>query len=88
MDSVNVKSGELYDMIHNAVEDALKKQNERSAATLLTREATAKRLGVDVSTLWRWDRAGYLRPVRIGRAVYYKLLDIEALERGEILNNQ
>lgn len=86
MDSINLKTGDLYNMIHEAVEDALKKQSPRSASTLLTREATAKRLGVDVSTLWRWDRSGYLKPVRIGRAVHYRLSDIEARERGEIIN--
>ena len=69
MNSINLETGDLYNMIHEDVEDALKKQSARSASTLLTREATAKRLGVDVSTLGRWDRSGYLKPVRIGRAV-------------------
>lgn len=86
MNSINLETGDLYNMIHEAVEDALKKQSARSASTLLTREATAKRLGVDVSTLWRWDRSGYLKPVRIGRAVRYRLSDIEARERGETIN--
>ena len=86
MNSINLETGDLYNMIHEAVEDALKKQSARSASTLLTREATAKRLGVDVSTLWRWDRAGYLKSVRIGRAVHYRLSDIEARERGETIN--
>ena len=86
MNSINLETGDLYNMIHEAVEDALKKQSARSASTLLTRESTAKRLGVDVSTLWRWDRAGYLKSVRIGRAVHYRLSDIEARERGETIN--
>lgn len=86
MDSINLKTGDLYNMIHEAVEDALMKQSARSASTLLTRDATAKRLGVDVSTLWRWDKSGYLKPVRIGRSVHYRLSDIEARERGEIIN--
>ena len=84
--SINLKTGDLYNMIHEAVEDALMKQSTRSASTLLTRDATAKRLGVDVSTLWRWDKSGYLKPVRIGRSVHYRLSDIEARERGEIIN--
>lgn len=86
INSINLETGDLYNMIQEAVEDALKKQSARSASTLLTREATAKRLGVDVSTLWRWDRSGYLKPVRIGRAVHYRLSDIEARERGETIN--
>lgn len=84
MESINVKPEDLYNMIHKAVQNALNKQNEKSSSALLTREATAKRLGVDLSTLWRWDKSGYLKAIRIGRTIYYKVSDIEARERGEI----
>lgn len=84
MQSINVKSEDLYCMIQEAVQAALRQMNEKSASNLIKREATAQRLGVDVSTLWRWEKSGYLKPVRIGRNIYYKISDIEARERGEI----
>ena len=41
-------------------------------------EATAKMLGVDKSTLWRWEKQGYLVPVRVGRKPRYKESDIKS----------
>ena len=84
MELINVKPEDLYSIIDKAIQTALNKQNEKSSSALLTREATAKRLGVDLSTLWRWDKSGYLKPIRIGRTIYYKVSDLEARERGEI----
>lgn len=77
---------QFEEMLQKAVETAMSKQKENTSNVLLKRESTAARLGVDLSTLWRWDRSGYLKPVRIGRSVYYRLSDIEARERGEIIN--
>ena len=84
MEMHEMTSMQFEEMLQKAVEAAISKQKESTSNVLLKREATAARLGVDLSTLWRWDRSGYLRPVRIGRSVYYKLSDIEARERGEV----
>lgn len=77
---------QFEEMLQKAVETAMSKQKENTSNVLLKRESTAARLGVNLSTLWRWDRSGYLKPVRIGRSVYYRLSDIDARERGEIIN--
>lgn len=77
---------QFEEMLQKAVETAMSKQKENTSNVLLKRESTAARLGVNLSTLWRWDRSGYLKPVRIGRFVYYRLSDIDARERGEIIN--
>lgn len=52
---------------------------------LVPKEDARKRLlgGVDPSTLWRWEKAGYLAPVRIGTKVYYKRGDIARLVDGK-----
>lgn len=84
MEMHQMTSMQFEEMLQKAVEAAISKQKESTSNVLLKREATAARLGVDLSTLWRWDRSGYLRPVRIGHSVYYKLSDIEARERGEV----
>lgn len=36
----------------------------------------AKRHKVDRSTLWRWRKAGILKPIRIGGKTYYKDSDL------------
>ena len=44
----------------------------------------AKRLNVDPSTLWRWERDGYLIPTRLGRKVLYNESDLIAIEEGRV----
>ena len=48
----------------------------------LTAKETAEKLGVDVSTLWRWDKAGYLKKIKIGNAIRYRESDVTKLMEG------
>lgn len=38
-------------------------------------------LNVSHTTLWKWQKSGYLTPVKIGKRVYYKRGDIERLTK-------
>lgn len=53
---------------------------------LVAKDEARTRLGRPApSTLWRWEKAGYLTPVRIGVKVFYRKSHIEALiKRNEI----
>ena len=77
-------NGELISMIRKVVEEALAQFLSEKKDVLLSRAATAKRLHVDPSTLWRWAQAGYLRPIHISSRVWYRQSDVERLERGEL----
>ena len=44
--------------------------------TYLTMQEAADRLGVVPSTLWRWDKVGYLRKIKVGNSVRYRQSDI------------
>lgn len=46
---------------------------------LLTKEETRRKLGVSVTTLWRWAQDGYLTPIKVGVQVRYRLSDINAI---------
>ena len=48
----------------------------------LTAQETAEKLGVDVSTLWRWDKSGYLKKIKVGRKVCYRINDVIKLMEG------
>jgi predicted DNA-binding transcriptional regulator AlpA len=50
---------------------------------LLTRKEVLKMLGIDASTLWRWDKTGYLVPINFGGQKRYKTSDIRALTEGK-----
>ena len=56
--------------------------------TLIRKEEARVRLlgGVDPSTLWRWEKRGYLTPVRIGVKVFYRKGDIDRLIDGKEIN--
>jgi predicted site-specific integrase-resolvase len=45
----------------------------------LTRADVGQVFGRSSMTLWRWERAGLLKPVRILGKPYYRAEDIEAL---------
>lgn len=45
----------------------------------LTAEEIAQMLGVDKSTLWRWDKCGYLPKVKVGSKVRYRESDVRNL---------
>lgn len=44
----------------------------------LTREEAADKLGVNLTTLWRWNKEGYLPCVKIGSKVKYPMSVIRA----------
>ena len=73
-------------LVENAVEKALAAYLAPSKQILVSRKVAAIRLNVDVSTLWRWDKSGYLPvTVRRGKFVYYSEEALRRLESGETL---
>lgn len=64
------------------MEDSLTKEKDSSClfpesdGALLTKKDVLTGFNVSHTTLWKWERNGYLVPVRIGRRVYYRREDI------------
>ena len=75
---------DLETAIRNVLSDFLAKQEEQKEEALVRRNEVNKRLHVDNSTLWRWDRDGYLKAIRIGRSVFYRESDVKRLEEGRV----
>ena len=67
----------------NMQEDNEAGMNATERKRFITRKETARLLHVNYTTLWRWNRDGYLRSRKIGgRHVMYKLSDVMALLNG------
>ena len=79
-----VPKEDLTEAIRSVVSELLAEREEQKKEALLTRKAVSERLNVDNSTLWRWDKANYLKPIRVGKAVYYKESDVIDIEEGRI----
>lgn len=59
-------------------------QREDKQEVYLTVEETTKRLKIGRSTLWRWNKEGYLVSAKVGSKVRYKLSDVERIQKGEV----
>lgn len=62
------------------------KFNKSIDEEFLTANQTADFLKVDKSSLWRFEKSGYLVPVRIGAKRMYRISDLEAILKGEKIN--
>jgi len=77
-----LSASDLERAIRNVISDFLAQQEVNNQDALVPRNLVNERLHVDNSTLWRWDKSGYLKAVRIGRSVYYRESDVKRLEGG------
>lgn len=75
---------DLETILSALVEKIITRYEAEKREPRLTIKQVAKRLGVDPSTLWRWERDGYLVPNRVGRKVLYNESDIAAIEEGRM----
>lgn len=78
-----VSINDLYEWSKGLIAEAkreLEKEviNEKTE-TYLTAKQTSEKLGVDLTTLWRWEKNRILIPVRAGRKRKYKISDINSM---------
>lgn len=73
---------DLEEAFRKIASELLSNQGEAKKEVRLTRAAVRERLNVDNSTLWRWDKIGYLKAIHIGRAVWYNESDVKNIEDG------
>lgn len=62
----------------------MSKMGEYGNERYLTLDETAAKLNVSKNTLWRWNKIGYLCPVKAGRNPLYPLSVIEQLLNNDI----
>ncbi len=80
MDKEEMTNEDWKEFIKKSINDALDARLLEKREVLIPRAKAAKLLEKDVSTLYRWERSGYLQPVaRRGRSVWYSSRDLEAL---------
>ena len=66
------------DLMQAARAETERQLDEQRNERYLSAKETAKLLGIDASTLWRWRNSGYIQPVTVGNQAKYKLSDINA----------
>lgn len=81
--NLTVKAGELVEVIDYCVNKTRKELEQQitdaNTETYPSPDQVAKILDVNKSTLWRWQKAGYLIPIEIGGKRRYKMSDIKKM---------
>lgn len=70
-------------LVETAISSLERAVSAKDSAVLLTREQVMQKLNVVPSTLWRWQKRGYLVPIRVGGENRYRSTDIDKILEGE-----
>ena len=83
---IAVPAGVLVDantrLLEKALADLERAVIEKRETIYLTSNQVLAKLNVDPSTLWRWQKRGYLVPVKVGGENRYRSTDIDKILEG------
>lgn len=77
MQTFAIEEGATLKFDHYSRRGLFPEQNE----DLIAKKDVVEGLGVSHTTLWKWEKSGYLVPVKVGKRVYYKRDDLEKLAK-------
>ena len=80
---VSITLGDLREFLASVVAEAEAARPVVEEEKYLTIKDVCGILGVTKGTLWRWDKSGYLKAIRIGRNPQYRMSDINHLREGK-----
>ncbi|MBR6978646.1 MAG: helix-turn-helix domain-containing protein [Prevotella sp.] len=78
-----INGEELRQFVREILDEAMEAaRNTKQPETYLDEDEVMQRLDVTHSTLWRWNKTGYLKTVKVGRKTFWKGSDITRLLEG------
>ena len=77
-----LNASDLETAVRNVVSELLVEKQEANADVKVSRTATAKRLHKTPMTLTRWEKAGKIHPIKVGRSIYYMESEVKLIEEG------
>ncbi len=84
--TVSISINDLREWQKEAIENTKRELEEvvlsDKAETYPTPKQVSQILQVDLTTLWRWNKKGYLVPMEIGGKRRYKMSEVKALLMG------
>ena len=66
-------------LVEKILQEIVPVATENAVEKLLTKQEVMEKFGVCHTTLWNWDKAKLLVPVKIGRKIHYRLGDVQQL---------
>jgi len=70
-------------LVERAIADLERAIADKRETVYLTGEQVMGKLNIVPSTLWRWNKRGYLVPVKVGGENRYKSTDIDRILGGD-----
>ena len=70
-------------LVERTVADLERAVAEKRETVYLTGEQVMAKFNIVPSTLWRWNKRGYLVPVKVGGENRYRSTDIDRILEGE-----
>ena len=80
--SVTLKLEDLREIFKEMVSSVKPKSTDQPPEEFLSRKEVLNILKIDSSTLWSWEKTGYIKSYPFGGRKRYKLVDVEAIRTG------
>ena len=80
--SVTVSLDDLKEIFKEVAGNLKPVKQEPSPEEFLSRKEVLSLLKIDSSTLWSWEKTGYIKSFPFGGRKRYKLADVEAIRTG------
>lgn len=81
--AITVRLADLVEANRGLIEETKRELAQSLEAskpeTYLTREKVMEMLEVSATTLWRWEKCGYLIPIAVGNKKKYRMSDIQKI---------
>lgn len=80
--SVTLKLEDLRKILEEALGSLKQESKDSVSEEFLSRKEVLSMLKIDSSTLWCWEKTGYIKSFPFGGRKRYKLIDVEAIRTG------
>lgn len=70
-------------LVERTIADLERVIAERRETVYMTKDQVLSKLNVAPATLWRWQKRGYLVPIKVGGENRYRSTDIDKILEGE-----
>lgn len=77
--AVMISLADLREFVGEMVAEAAAKP-QQTEETMLSADEVCEVFGISANSLWRWGKSGYLKGQKVGRKVFYRKSDIDALQ--------
>jgi len=80
--SITLKLEDLREFVKEVVGSFKPATKELQTEEFLSRKEVLRILQIDSSTLWSWEKTGYIKSYPFGGRKRYKVADVEAIRTG------